>query len=563
MTSDKKNVSLLADIFIKKGLSDIVISPGSRNAPIILAFAGNQKIKALSVIDERSAGFFALGMAQQLGKTVAIACTSGSAALNYAPAIAEAYYQKIPLLILTADRPPEMIDQGDGQTIRQKDVYQNYIKKSFELPVIADDPATRQIADNIINSAIDQTMYPEPGPVHINIPFREPLYGTTDESISGRVFDSVKKQESLTDSDILEYAGQWNEAKKILIIAGQMPPDRPLNKRLSALGKLNKVVVLTETTSNLYNNFFIDCVDNVISTIEDDEASSFQPDLLISLGGQVVSKMVKKYLRLNPPKKHWHISASGEEMDTYFMLSSVIQSRPAAFFQLLSPHIKVTDRNYNQIWISRRDKVREIRAGYLEKLPYCDFRVMDILLKNIPENSLLHLGNSTPVRYVQLFGPKSKITYHSNRGVSGIDGQISTAAGSAFATDKVNTVITGDLGFFYDSNALMNHNLTSNLKIVVINNGGGGIFRFIPGPDKSPFLEEFFETKHKWNAEKIAETFDVKYFSATTEEDLAVVLKEFYSEMSRPALLEIFTPSELNAEVLKNYFKELKLRQNS
>ena len=142
MTSDKKNVSLLANLFIKKGLSDIIISPGSRNAPIVIAFAGKPGVNSLSIVDERSAGFFALGMAQQTGKAVAVACTSGSAALNYAPSIAEAYYQKIPLLVLTADRPPELIERGYGQIIRQKEVYKNYIKASFELPVEIEDEDT-------------------------------------------------------------------------------------------------------------------------------------------------------------------------------------------------------------------------------------------------------------------------------------------------------------------------------------------------------------------------------------------------------------------------------------
>jgi len=558
MTSDKKNVSLLADIFIKKGLSDIVISPGSRNAPIVISFAGNKNIRALSIIDERSAAFFALGMAQQLGRAVAIACTSGSAALNYAPAIAEAYYQKIPLLVLTADRPPEMIDQGDGQTIRQKDVYQNYIKKSYELPVVADDPATKQITENVINEAIDQTHLPEPGPVHINIPFREPLYGKSEKEAGGHAFNTIPAPEEISVSEMDVFAEQWNDAKKILIITGQMMPNTNLNKRLKALAKLNKVAVLTETTSNLQCDFFIDCIDNVVSAITDQEADAFQPDLLISLGGQIVSKMVKKFLRLNPPNKHWHISPSGEEMDTYFMLSNAIKTGPETFFQKLSSRIQVSDYNYGKTWYDRKEKVTNIRTNFLKELPFCDFRVFDILLDKIPENTLLHLGNSTPVRYSQLFGSEEKFTYYSNRGVSGIDGQVSTAAGAAFVTDKINTLITGDLGFFYDSNALMNNHLTPNLKIIVINNGGGGIFRFIPGPDQSPFLEEFFEAKHSRKAEKIAEAFDVKYFNASSEEELLSVLDKFYTYNSRPALLEIFTPSEVNGKILKKYFEVLK-----
>ena len=543
MTSDKKNVSLLADIFIKKGLSDIIISPGSRNAPIIMAFAGQDNIRAISIVDERSAGFFALGMAQQTGKAVAVACTSGSAVLNYAPAIAEAYYQKIPLLILTADRPPELIDQGDGQTIRQKNIFHNYIKRSYELPVVIDDPATKQIAENVINSALDQTMFPEPGPVHINIPFRDPLYGTTNESISGRVFDAYKEIAKFDEVQSTEFAIDWNDADRILIIAGQMDPDSSLNTQLAGLAKLENVVVLTETTSNLHGKHFIDCLDNVISTISDEEAGVFQPDLLISLGGQVVSKMVKKYLRLYPPKKHWHISLSGEEMDTYFVLSKVVKTKPAEFFQIVAPQIRFKESTYSKVWESRNDKVKAIKNEYLEQIPYSDLSVWDTLFKQIPDKSILHLGNSTPVRYSQLFGSMKKFIYHSNRGVSGIDGQVSTAAGAAFASDKINTIITGDLGFFYDSNALMNHHLGANLKIIVINNGGGGIFRFIPGPDTSPHLDAFFETKHQWTARKIAETFDVQYFKAEDIASLNKVLPDFYRVVKRPALLEIFTPA--------------------
>ncbi len=558
MTSDKKNVSLLADIFIKKGLLDIIISPGSRNAPIVLAFAGNKKINALSIIDERSAGFFALGMAQQLNKAVAVACTSGSALLNYAPAIAEAYYQKIPLLILTADRPAELIDQGDGQTIRQKDVFKNYIKGSFELPVVIDDPATRQIAEQVINTAIDQTLFPEPGPVHINIPFREPLYNTSEEEVVGLVYSTVKQKEEPNGKEIEKLAEEWNSFNRKLIIVGQGKKNPALNARLAALAKLNDVVVLTETTSNLHDANFIDCIDNIVSSFHDSDEAEFKPDLLVSLGGQVVSKMVKRYLRLNPAASHWHFSESEERTDTYFILNKVLAYKPENIFKQMAPYIEVGDENYASKWLERRDELRLIREDYLGNIPFSDLKLFDFLLQNIPEDTILHFGNSTPVRYSQLFGSNPKYTVHSNRGVSGIDGQVSTAAGAAKVTNKINTIITGDLGFFYDSNSLMNLNLPSNLKIILINNGGGGIFRFIPGPDNSPFLEEFFETKHNWTAKKIAETFDVKYFRASSENELVSVFDDFYNLHSRPALLEIFTPGELNADVLKNYFSRLK-----
>lgn len=559
MTSDKKNISLLTDIFVKKGFSDIVISPGSRNAPIVLSFANRPEVISFSIVDERSAAFFALGMAQQKNKTVAIACTSGSAALNYAPAIAEAYYQKIPMLVLTADRPPELIENGDGQTIRQKNVYANYIKASFELPT--DIEAKEQFAttEKLINEAIDLTMWPEAGPVHINVPFREPLYRVVSNQEPGAVLDFSFKPQDLPESQLNMLAQKFNSVSRVLFIAGQAKRNAKVNALLSKLAAFKQVAVLTETTSNLHDEQFIDCIDNVVSTIKENEMQAFQPELIISLGGQVVSKMIKSFLRKNAAAEHWHISPSGEKMDTYFCLTETIVQEAEQFLNIFIPIVKNKNSVFSETWTKRKKLVIEKRTEYLEKIPYCDFQVFDFLLKNIPQNSFLHLGNSTPVRYSQLFGTSSRFEYFSNRGVSGIDGQVSTTAGAAFVSSTINTIISGDLGFFYDSNALMNHYLKSNLKIIVINNGGGGIFRFIDGPASSPQLEEFFEAKHNWKVEKIAECFGVNYFKSENLEQLKEVFSELYKqENSQPSLLEIFTPAETNALVLQNYFKFLK-----
>ncbi|MCF6171668.1 MAG: 2-succinyl-5-enolpyruvyl-6-hydroxy-3-cyclohexene-1-carboxylic-acid synthase [Bacteroidales bacterium] len=558
MTSDKKNIALLADIFVKKGLSDIVISPGSRNAPIILSFANQPEIKALSIVDERSAGFFALGMAQQKGKAVALACSSGSAVLNYAPPIAEAYYQKIPLLILTADRPPELIDKGDGQTIRQKDVFSNFVKASFELPVKIDE-SNFESTVKTINEAIDKTRFPEAGPVHINIPFREPLYNTADERLEGRVIDTTTETPPPSANQIRFFREQWNPNQRILILAGQMDKNEKLNRVLNELTENNGVVVLTETTSNLQGTQFVDCIDNVVSTFEAGERESFHPDLLITFGGQVVSKMIKKFLRESKVPAHWHISPSGEEMDTYFCLTETIGMKAEDFFAEMQPGLHPKTSQFAKRWKEQLQKVRKKRNEYLKTIPYCDLQVFDALLHKIPAQSALHLGNSTPVRYSQLFGQMPGFDYLSNRGVSGIDGQVSTAAGAAFASNHLHTLITGDLGFFYDSNALMNHNLPPNLRIVVINNGGGGIFRFLDGPASTPQMEEFFVAKHHWKAEKIAEAFGVKYYKANDLAELTERLPEFYTDShATPALLEIFTPAEVNAQILKDYFLYLK-----
>ena len=552
MTSNKRNASLLADLFVKHGLEDIIISPGSRNAPVIISFAGKKGVNAISIVDERSAGFYALGMAQQKKKAVALSCTSGTATLNYAPAIAEAYYQKIPLLIFTADRPADFIDIGDGQAIRQKNVYKNYIKASFEL---AED-TSKDLAEKIINKAIKLAHYPEPGPVHINLPFKEPLYNVVEQGEEGKAESLKTTVNILSESYLKALAGEWNNYERVMIIAGQQDKNTELNFILSKFVNLKRFVVLTETTSNLYDENFVGCIDNIMVSIKEAEEKIFKPDLLITFGGHIVSKKIKKYLRDNKPVEHWHISPSGQPLDTFFSLTKTIKSDPPEFFKAIDDFLKPASFVFANTWIRRRNKIIERRDAFLSKVSYSDLKVFDLLFDHIPAETILHLGNSTPVRYSQLFGTKEWFTYRSNRGVSGIDGQISTAAGTALADkSKINVLMTGDLGFFYDINGLIY--APSNLKIILINNGGGGIFRFIPGPDMSPYLEKFFEAKHNKKAKDFAKAFGIKYFTASNITDIVYSLPEFFNETEKPAILEIFTPGEENANILRDYFKFL------
>ncbi len=557
MTSDKKNISLLADIFVKKGLSNIVISPGSRNAPIILSFVNNKKVNAFSIVDERSAAFFALGMSLQTGMTTAIACTSGSAVLNYASAISEAYYQKVPLLVLTADRPSHLINVGDGQTINQTNVFNNFIKYSYQLPENIDGIDEFRSAEKTINEAINNCMFPEPGPVHINIPFDEPIYNTTNEVITGAVINPLEPDCNIDTLKVKEIADRMNGSAKIMIIGGQNKPDNRLNLSLKRLSLKNNIIILSETTTNIVGDNFIDTIDNVVSAISDEDALAFKPEIIISFGEQVVSKMLKKYLRKNKPDFHWHISASGDKMDTYFSLTEAVKCDNAKFLKALEDRVEQSNSSYSALWKARYQNVNAKREFYLGNTMYSDLKVFDYVLKQLPQNINIHLGNSTPVRYNQLFGCKPGITYNSNRGVSGIDGHVSTAAGYSYYSKELNVLITGDLGFLYDSNGLMNHYLKPNFKIIVINNSGGGIFRFIPGPDTSPNLENFFEVKHNWTAEYICSNFGVNYLKADSMDSLQSVFNDFLNNSSSCSLLEIFTPNEVNGQVLREYFQHL------
>ena len=561
MSTSKEHINNLVDICYAKGLKNIVISPGSRNAPLTIAFNKHKKINCISIIDERAAAFFALGMAQQLGEPVGIACTSGTAALNYAPAIAEAYYQKIPLVVFTADRPMEWIDQVDGQTIRQQNIYSNYIKKSFQLPQEPSHADDFWYASRIVSEAIETAKFPEFGPVHINIPLREPLYQSKEYKLNTQnTFETISTQLSLPNDKIAELQKEWKKANKVLIITGLLKPNKKINDSLNKIAKQDKVVVLTETTSNLFGENFNRSIDRLIISIEDEGPKEFIPDLLITIGGPIVSAKVKTFFRKNQPQIHWHINASNDYVDTFKCLSKIIPVEP----EQVLPHFEKlgnTKSDYRDLWISKDRKLTSIFTKFLEKISFCDLKAFDIILKNIPAKTDVQLANSTPVRYSNLYNTMAKrnLFGYSNRGTSGIDGTTSTAAGAAYASKKLTTVISGDLSFFYDSNALMNQHLPKNLRIIIINNGGGNIFRIIDGPSQTDVLEQFFETKHNWSAEFIAKAFGVDYYLCKEEKSLQKTLDTVYAAAyNQCCVVEIKTQGEKNTEILLQYFDYLK-----
>ncbi len=553
MITSKKEVQILAALMLEKGITDVVISPGSRNAPLINTFDGLDEFTCYNVVDERSAAFFAMGLALRLKRPVAVACTSGSAMLNYAPAAAEALYQKIPLLILSADRPVSLVDQGDGQTIRQENALRNVVKKSINLTGKMRDEEEIWYNTRLLNEGLNALTYQEDGPVHINFPFAEPLYDLVDEALPVVKNISIRNCEnSLYYSEREELRKQWDSCTNKLILVGQMQKDEELEDLLIDFSKEQNVVVLTEKTSNLIGENIITSIDNLVF---EDSGASLAPDLLITLGGQIVSKRIKAFLRKNSPKFHWHFSKSNEIQDTFMALTDVISADPYSFLgELISTSEQFSD--YARKWQILDKKTAELNEQYTGSLNFCDFTVFDHLLKNIPEKSTLHLSNSTPVRYAQLF-PMKNVVYQSNRGTSGIDGVISTAAGYALADDVLNVLVIGDLSFFYDSNALWNHHYPDNLKIVLINNSGGGIFRFIPGPSDVPASEEHFVARHTTKAEGLVKNFGLKYSSASDLESFEVAYDKLLKS-DKAEVLEVFTPAEENAEVLRGYFKFLR-----
>jgi 2-succinyl-5-enolpyruvyl-6-hydroxy-3-cyclohexene-1-carboxylate synthase len=559
MISDKKHIQQLAALLLKKGITDIVISPGSRNAPMINTFAGIPEFQCRNIVDERSAAYFAIGLALAKQKPVVIVCTSGTASLNYSPAVAEAFYQNIPLIVLTADRPDYWIDQAESQCIRQENIYQNFTKMGVTLP-LGESEKELWFAARQINECLNRTVSGTPAPIHFNIPLEEPLHQLTGAELPEvKEIELTKIQSWLGENERSGLLETINRSQKILILAGQLNPNPELENVLIKFVEATGAVVLHEHLSNLSDSRFCGSVDTIMAAIQEEKSEDYQPDLLITFGGQFVSKALKQFLRKNKPVQHWHLSLGGEHFDTYQSLTKVIQTNAIDFFEIVSSQIQ-SSKTYLQLWKRKETKVNQLRDGFVEDIGFCDLKAFELIGRAIPENSVIHLGNSSPVRYALIHNRVENVDYYSNRGTAGIDGCLSTAVGFASESDKLNTIILGDLSFFYDSNALWNKYIGTNLRIIVIHNGGGNIFGMIKGPSDSPAFAEHFFAGNTHKAEVLAIAFGLDYFSAKNEVELTHALAEFYSPTQKhAALLEVFTDAEVNVKLFRELFASVKI----
>ena len=539
----------IIEICLAKGVTDIIISPGSRNAPLTIGFADNPNFTCYSIADERCAAFFATGMAQQLKKPVAVVCTSGSALLNYYPAVAEAFYSQIPLIVISADRPHDKIDIGDGQTIRQENVYANHIVYNANL---LEDASVEN--DRLINEAINMAVLLK-GPVHINAPFEEPLYETVTElSIQSQIFNTVIEEPAV--EDLVPYLNKWNSAKKKLVLVGVNDPNTIDATVIEHLANDPSVVVMTETTSNLHHKTFLNSIDTIITPFTHEDFEAYRPEILLTFGGMVVSKRVKAWLRKYSSAEHWHIDPL-RAYDTFGNLTKHFEVDANSLLKDFLPQTIKVESDYHQT-AQGLNAFRKVKhEEYLAKIPFSDFKAFEVVLPMLPENSQLQISNSSAIRYLQLFNVKESVEVFCNRGTSGIDGSSSTAIGAAVASKKETILITGDISFLYDSNALWNSYIPKDFKIIVINNGGGGIFRILPGHNETPVFNTYFETTHKLTAEHLAKMYGFSYQKAADETGLKTELNTFMQIGEQPKILEVFTPMLENDKILLQYFKEL------
>ncbi len=567
------------------GIQNVVISPGSRNSPLAFGFASNPKFNCFSIIDERSAGFFALGISQQTKKPTVLLCTSGSALLNYAPSVSEAFFSQIPLIIISADRPKHKIGIGDSQTIFQEQVFGKNILESKALmqdvnhntdellksntqKILKKNSTDRSIRklqndiqtsnDKIIKNSFSKCLG-SLKPIHINVPFEEPLYNFQEKPTVS--ISSLLKKTPEKKSSTIEKEYRLEQFKKIIILIGSTDKSLMSKKLLEKISLNKNIVVLKETLSNIHHPSFFGKIDQIIAPIElqnerDKLFKELQPDLLITIGGMVVSKKIKTFLRNFSPKKHFHVGLN-DAKDTFYCGVKHIKAQAENFFINSLPK-KPINSDYHDKWMSISNNRNKLHVLEMKKIPFCDLKVFSVLNSKIPNNYNVQVSNSSPIRYFQLFDQNITCPMFCNRGTSGIDGSLSTAVGASWISKHPTLFVTGDLSFFYDSNGLFNNYVRKDLRIIVINNSGGGIFKILPGYSKEKTHETFIETRHNYNSKELAKMYGFKYSHVSSLLGLKFSLFNFFKTSSKPKILEIKTSSRLSSQILKQYFQNLK-----
>lgn len=572
--TDKEYCRILYDVLHAKGVEDIILSPGSRNAPLLIG-AACRPFRRRVISDERTAAFVALGMALAGNTPVALACTSGTALYNYAPAVAEAFYQNIPLIVITADRPLEWIDQDDSQTLVQPEALEKIVKGSFCIPV--EHPGStngKWFVNRIVNEACNLALSGRRGPVHINIRFDNPL---TSVVPYGPVENRIVRLEDNTDipQHLYREIAEELHDKKVMVTAGFMQPDNLLNRWMSEFAKLPNVTVLCETLSNLHLPGNPYAIDSVLSLLENESSGSIHtdsllPDVVISIGGALVSRKLKEFIRKNPPAQHWTLADTRPAADCFMCMTRHIDVSPAKFFRGVTRHLTgmvktAACADYSKKWMDIRSWALESHDRFMMKnCEWSEMSAFRYILENLPPSFNLFLSNGTPVRYGQLFTGNVPHASFGCRGVSGIDGTTATAAGCAVSYNGPTLLITGDMSMAYGTGVLGLGNLPPDFKIIVINNRGGGIFRFIPSTRDCVGRDELFCAAPNLPLRKLADAYGWDYFKADSTERLRNIYVPFLT-LGHNAILEISADEELSAKILIEYMNRnshIKLNDN-
>jgi len=493
-----------------------------------------------SIVDERSAGYVALGMARHLQQPVVIVTTSGTAVMNLAPAVAEARYHQIPLILITADRPPESVPQFNNQFIDQDEPFKENAKSFLRLPWEVQEPADLEMLCKGMSDIIQSSLTFPNGPVHLNTPLREPLYEPLPEPlipVAGLKSPLPPGGDAHPD---------WKKVPlqaRILILAGMQSPDKGILSVLQRLASQRQVTVVAENIANVHSVDFISSPELLLLGAGPEERHLLEPDIVIVFGGQIVSKSMKLFVQ------------GIESLEVI-----VLESDPAGDLNELASTVDDSPEfvnNYLNHWKELELRSRQRADRFLDGAEFCNLTSLRTIINVIPEGSVLHLGNSSTIRNSQMLPLRMGITCYSNRGTSGIDGSVSAAVGAAMVSKDLHILITGDLSFVYDSNALWNKDFPGNLRIVVINDAGGGIFRLLDGPDRMDFFEEFSVTHHPVSLEMLSGAFGRRFLRAGNMKELEEMSVRIFNDGTGYSILEVDTSGCENSAIFKEFKKSI------
>lgn len=571
MATDTANANCreLLDVLIAQGVERIVLSPGSRNTPLLVGASARSRLRKYLITDERTAGFAALGMAMETNRPVALACTSGTAMYNYAPAIAEAYYQKIPLIVITADRPAQWIDQDDSQTLRQAGALDKIVKRSYD--IYAETGMSTPCANSryeserewyvnrIANEAVLTALTPQPGPVHINMQFAEPLNQLTEYNPKETRIIKVEKSVLTADKAEIKRICSYLADKRVMLTVGFMPADDSLSEAVVRFSKLDNVTVIAETLSNVDLHGHQYMADSLLTGIDRGKLEELAPDIVISIGGALVSRMLKEYIRKSKHTEHWTLGDTDVSVDCFQRLTTHIDMLPAEFLNRTARGISelhatgqvVSHSRYNEYWRKERERISTERTLRLAEMPWCELSALNRVIERVPKDWNIFLSNGTSVRYAQILTDRLQRRNYCNRGVSGIDGTNATALGVSLVSELPTLLISGDMSFAYCPEVMHLRNmLGGDLRIIVMNNCGGGIFRFIRTTRDLEMREEYFCCDSGLPIDRLTEAYGWHYEQADSFESLSKALDVL---VSTPAtLVEITADPELSAEILRD-----------
>lgn len=517
-TIDKPTAHLLADLLRATGVRDIVVSPGSRCAPLTAVLSRSGSFRLRAVIDERTAAFVGLGMAIAGQRPVALVCTSGTAMLNYAPALAEAFYRRVPLIAVTADRPAELIDQRDSQTIRQAHALDAVVRKSVDIP---DDRSVRALkfANRLMNDALAAAVGPIPGPVHINMQFEVPLTPEIPSLVppAGRRIDVVRPSCKMDFTSLLASVAP---SSRVLVVIGGMPWSAELDSVASRLSRVSGVAVYSEPQSNVPD---AGCCFGI-----SDFSGVPAPDVLVTVGGPVVSASLKTWLRNSVIVRHINIGYEDCAVDTYGTLTDTVECRPEDFLTALL-HSGIGNADFKSDWRTAVYRASQRPSGSVSA-------ALRSLAESFPE-ATFHISNGSAIRYAMRVPFSARQRVESNRGVSGIEGATSTALGDAFVNGSPQTVlVTGDMSFAYDIGALAVHGIPDSFKIVVLDNRGGDIFRAVGTTRSLPEREDYFSLPPVLPLKDLARAYGFDYFATVAgHPDLSLFVAD-----RRKAILHLY-----------------------